>query len=80
MGSDLEVLQHALSWRWTLFLIQTQGLQRAVGCVALENAKAGFCVWAAGGDLTAVEAGAGGLGGSAVIGNVGAPVYTGPLA
>lgn len=60
--------------------MQDQGLQGAVGCVALGDAEAGLRVWAAGGDVTAVEAGAGSLDGSAVIGNVGAPGCTGPLA
>lgn len=57
-----------------------QGLLGAVGCVELADAEAGLRVLAAGQDVTAVEAGAGSLDGSAVIGNVRAPVCTGPLA
>lgn len=60
--------------------MQVLGLQGAVGCVALEDAEAGLCEWAAGRDATAVEAAAGSLDGSAVTGNVGAPACTGLLA
>lgn len=80
LWSDLEFLQQALRWRWTLFLMQDQGLQVVVGCGGFECAVAGLCVWAAGGDVTAVEAGAGSLYGSVLIGNVGEPVCTGLLA
>lgn len=80
LWSDLEFLQQALKWRWTLFLMQGQGLQVVVGCVELEDAGAGLCVWAAGGDVTAAEVGAGSLDGSVLIGNVGEPVCTGLLA
>lgn len=75
LWSELEFLQQAL--RWTLSLMQGPGLQGAVGCVALEDAEAGLCVWAVGGDVTAGPGEAGSLGGSAVIGYVGAPVCTG---
>lgn len=61
--------------------MQVQELQEEeVGCVGLEDAEAGLCVWAAGVDGTSVESGAGSLDGSAMIGNVGAPVSTGSLA
>lgn len=60
--------------------MQIQELQRAVGCAALEDATAGFYVWAAGEDLTAVGPETGGLVGSAVTGNVAELVYIGPLA
>lgn len=80
LWSDLEFLQQDLRWRWTLFLMQDQGLQAVVGCGGLEDAGAGLCVWAAVTDVSAVEAGAGSLDGSGLIGNVGEPECTGLLA
>ena len=60
--------------------LQGLGLQVAVGCVALVDSEAGFCVWAVGGYVPAAVAGAGSFFGNAVIRNVGALVSTGSLA
>lgn len=57
-----------------------QGLQGAAGCVALEDAEAGLCVWAAVGCVPAAEPEVGSLDDSARIGSVAAPSCTGPPA
>lgn len=80
LWSGLEFLQRALRWRWTESLMQGLRPWGEVDCVALEDAEAGLCVWAAGWDVSAAEAGAGSFDRSAVIENVEAPVCTGPLA